>query len=53
MTHHPDNTLEAAANKLLDATGEPGTRLVERLPWNVTGTGIGSYTLCSVCPDRP
>lgn len=23
------------------------------LPWNVTGTGVGSYTLCSVCPDRP
>lgn len=26
---------------------------VRLLPWNVAGTGIGSYTLCSVCPDRP
>jgi len=23
------------------------------MPWNVTGTGVGSHTLCPVCPDRP
>lgn len=23
------------------------------LPWNVTVTGIGSYTACFVCADRP
>jgi len=23
------------------------------LPWNVTVTGIGSHTLCQVCPDKP
>lgn len=23
------------------------------LPWNVTGTGIGSRTMCPVCPDKP
>lgn len=23
------------------------------LPWNLTGTGIGSQTLCVICPDQP